>query len=162
MENLVFSMPKKGLLSVDQAISAIVKKILPLKKEEKIKLSDSLGRILSKNVISKRNNPSEDTSAMDGFAINIKNSTNEFKIIGESSAGNPFVDKVGKNETYLKRFINVNDTINPYIIFPDLSFVELPVRGDLNSVPLYTTSYQRVIQYVYTLRCSIGQMLKIL
>ena len=92
-------MPKKGLLSVDQAISAIVKKILPLKKEEKIKLSDSLGRILSKNVISKRNNPSEDTSAMDGFAINIKNSTNEFKIIGESSAGNPFKGKVGKNET---------------------------------------------------------------
>ena len=64
-------MPKKSLLSVDKAISAIVKKILPLKKEEKIKLSDSLGRILSKNVISKRNNPSEDTSAMDGFAVNI-------------------------------------------------------------------------------------------
>ena len=61
MENLVSSMPKKGLLSVDQAISAIVKKILPLKKEENIKLSESLGRILSKNVISKRNNPSEDT-----------------------------------------------------------------------------------------------------
>ena len=38
-------MPKKGLLSVDQAISAIVKKILPLKKEEKIKLSDSLGTV---------------------------------------------------------------------------------------------------------------------
>ena len=73
-------MPKKGLLSVDQAISAIVKKILPLKKEEKIKLSDSLGRILSKNVISKRNNPSEDTSAMDGFAINIKNSTMNLKL----------------------------------------------------------------------------------
>ena len=99
MENLVSSMPKKGLLSVDQAISAIVKKILPLKKEEKIKLSDSLGRILSKNVISKRNNPSEDTSAMDGFAIHSKSITNEFKIIGESSAGNPFKGKVGKNET---------------------------------------------------------------
>ena len=44
-------MPKKGLLSVDQAISAIVKKISLLKKEEKIRLSDSLGRILSKNVL---------------------------------------------------------------------------------------------------------------
>ena len=64
-------MPKKDLLSVDQAISAMVKKILPLKKEEKIKLSDSLGRILSKNVVSKRNNPSEDTSAMDLSLIHI-------------------------------------------------------------------------------------------
>ena len=91
-------MPKRDLLSVDQAISTLVKNILPLKNEEKIKLSDSLGRILSKNVISKRNNPSEDTSAMDGFAINSKNSTNKFKIIGESSAGNPFNGKVGKNE----------------------------------------------------------------
>ena len=92
-------MSKKELLSVDQAISAIVKNISLSKKEEKIKLSDSLGRILSKNVISKRNNPSEDTSAMDGFAINSMNYTNEFKIIGESSAGNPFKGKVGKNET---------------------------------------------------------------
>ena len=58
MENPVFSMPKQGLLPVDQAISSIVKKISILKKEEKIRLSNSLGRILSKNVISKRNNPS--------------------------------------------------------------------------------------------------------
>ena len=36
---------------------------------------------------------------LDGFAINVKNSNNEFKIIGESSAGNPFKGKVGKNET---------------------------------------------------------------
>ncbi len=92
-------MPSKDLLSVDKAISAIIKKIPLIKKEEKIKLSDSLGRILSKNVISKRNNPSEDTSAMDGFAINSLNSNNEFKIIGESSAGNPFKGKVGKHET---------------------------------------------------------------
>ncbi len=92
-------MHKQDLLSVDQAISALVKKISLLKKEEKIRLTDSLGRILSKNVLSKRNNPGEDTSAMDGFAINSINRTNEFKIIGESSAGNPFTGKVGKNET---------------------------------------------------------------
>ena len=36
---------------------------------------------------------------MDGFAINSINNTNEFKIIGESSAGNPFKGKVRKNET---------------------------------------------------------------
>ncbi len=91
-------MPKQKLLSVDQAISALVKKISLSKKEEKIKLSDSLGRVLSKNVISKRNNPSEDTSAMDGFAIHSLNNTNKFKIIGEASAGNPFKDKVNQNE----------------------------------------------------------------
>ena len=99
MEKLESSMPKKDLLPVDKAISAIVKKISLIKKEEKIRLSDSLGRILSKDVTSKRNNPSEDTSAMDGFALNSINSTNEFKIIGESSAGKPFKGKVGKNET---------------------------------------------------------------
>ena len=36
---------------------------------------------------------------MDGYAINSINSSNEFNIIGESSAGNPFTGKVSKNET---------------------------------------------------------------
>ena len=41
MENLVFSMPKKALISVDQAISAIIKKILPL--NQKIVISGKIG-----------------------------------------------------------------------------------------------------------------------
>ncbi len=92
-------MLKKKLLSIDQAISKIVKSLPVSKIEEKIELKDSLGRIITRNILSKRNNPSKNTSAMDGFAINALNHNTKFKIIGESSAGKPFKGKVGKNET---------------------------------------------------------------
>tara|TARA_E500000178_G_scaffold356142_1_gene431942 strand:- start:2218 stop:3435 length:1218 start_codon:yes stop_codon:yes gene_type:complete len=91
-------MDKKDLLSVDKAISDIIKKIPYAKSEEKVKLNDSLGRVISRDIISKRDNPSENTSAMDGFAINSKNTENEFKVIGESSAGKPYKYKVKKDE----------------------------------------------------------------
>ena len=92
-------MVKNNLISVKKAISNIVSKIPAIKKNEKVNLYECFGRILSKPVISKRNNPNEDVSAMDGFAINIKNMKNKFTIIGESKAGKPFKKTVKKNET---------------------------------------------------------------
>ncbi len=92
-------MVKSKLISVKKAIFYIVSNISELKKREKVSLEKSLGRILFKSVISKRNNPSENVSAMDGYAVDSSNKKKRFKIIGESKAGTPFKGKVKKNET---------------------------------------------------------------
>ena len=91
-------MVRKNLISVNKAISDITSKILEIKKAEKINLKNSLGRILSKPVISKRNNPYQAVSAMDGFAVNKNNFNKKFKIIGEAKAGSPFKKTIKKNE----------------------------------------------------------------
>ena len=87
------------LISVEKAILNIVSNISEIKKSEKVKLIDSLGRILSKSVNSKRNNPNQNVSAMDGFAVKKNNLKNRFKIIGEAKAGSPFNGKIKNDET---------------------------------------------------------------
>ena len=90
MGNQEHLMDKKDLLSVDKAISDILKKIPYTKSEEKVKLNDSLGRVISRDIISKRDNPSENTSAMDGFAVVHSDTTSppsQLSIIGASMAG---------------------------------------------------------------------------
>ena len=91
-------MVKNNLISVNKAILNITSKIMEIKKIEKINLNNSLGRILSKPVISKRNNPYQAVSAMDGFAVNYNNINKKFKIMGESKAGSPFKKILKKNE----------------------------------------------------------------
>lgn len=91
-------MVKNNLISVNKAILNITSKIMEIKKFEKINLNNSLGRILSKPVISKRNNPYQAVSAMDGFAVNYNNINKKFKIMGESKAGSPFKKILKKNE----------------------------------------------------------------
>ena len=51
----------------------ILKSIKVVKKIETINIMDSLGRIASKNIKSSINIPSFRNSAMDGYALNIKN-----------------------------------------------------------------------------------------
>ena len=83
-------------------------------------------------------------------------------------------DKVGKNETYLKRFIHVKDTINPYIIFPDLSLINYDfsninnVVSTLNSLNnnkfLYSfdTSRNNIIDFSLSLFSSIEDLSSII
>ena len=91
-------MVNKKLLSVKEAINEIVKNLQVLQSED-IELTNALGRTNAKKIISKLNNPSQDVSSMDGYAVNSKNNFKNYKIIGESSAGNPFKKSVGDGET---------------------------------------------------------------
>ena len=86
-------MLNKKLLSVEDAINKIVK-TLKIMKDEDIKLTDSLGRVTAKKIISQLNNPPSDVSSMDGYAINSEKIFKNYKVIGESSAGNPFKKSV--------------------------------------------------------------------
>ncbi len=85
----------------------ILKKAAIKIKDENIKTIDSLNRVLSENIYSKINYPTEDNAAFDGYVINsndtkkiYKKSPKLFKVIGSISAGTkPFKKKKGKFET---------------------------------------------------------------
>ena len=85
----------------------ILKKATIKIKDEDIKSTNSLNRVVSKNVYSGINYPSGDNAAFDGYAINSndtknikKNSPKKFKIIGLVAAGNkPFKKKIKKYDT---------------------------------------------------------------
>ena len=97
-------MPASKLISLDVAIRNIKSNFKKISNED-VFLQNSLGRCLAKPIFSKIDNPKYDVSSMDGYAINFKdftelNSKNNskkainFKVIGESSAGNPFEKKI--------------------------------------------------------------------
>ena len=85
----------------------ILKKATIKIKDEDIKSTNSLNRVVSKNVYSGINYPSGDNAAFYGYAINSndtknikKNSPKKFKIIGLIAAGNkPFKKKIKKYDT---------------------------------------------------------------
>ena len=85
----------------------ILKKTTIKIKDENIKSTNSLNRVVSKNVYSGINYPSGDNAAFDGYAINSNDSKNikknlpkKFKIIGLVAAGNkPFKKKIKKYDT---------------------------------------------------------------
>jgi len=97
-------MPASKLISLDVAIRNIKSNFKKISNED-VFLQNSLGRCLAEPIYSKIDNPKYDVSSMDGYAINFKdftelNSKNNskkainFKVIGESSAGNPFEKKI--------------------------------------------------------------------
>ena len=58
-------------IKVDEARKIILEKI-KVQGTEKVSISEALGRILSEDIIARRNNPPMDNSAMDGYALKAK------------------------------------------------------------------------------------------
>ena len=89
------------LINFDEAINLILslKKYI-IVKTEKITLSKSIGRILSKKLITLCDNPPVDISSMDGYAIKKRDSHREkiLQVIDESSAGSPSKKKVSTGQ----------------------------------------------------------------
>ena len=96
---------QSDLLSLDEAINKIKSNFKKIGNED-IFLKDALGRCLAKPIVSEIDNPKYDVSSMDGYAVNyedfaeLKDSKfKKFKIIGESSAGEPYSKKINVLET---------------------------------------------------------------
>ena len=89
------------LINFDEAINLILslKKYI-IVKTEKITLSKSIGRILSKKLITLCDNPPVNISSMDGYAIKKRDSHREkiLQVIDESSAGSPSKKKVSTGQ----------------------------------------------------------------
>ena len=101
LSNDCFKYSKKRI-SLEKAVSILEKRIKCIKKTQKIKLDQSLGRILSKDIISKLNVPPFDNTAVDGYAFKYsdlnKNKETKLKLSGRIAAGQNFNKKIKKGD----------------------------------------------------------------
>lgn len=66
---------------------------------EIVPVVDTLERYLAKDLAAKRDQPSADMSAMDGYAIRFEDRAGPWKLIGECKAGSPACRPIGPGET---------------------------------------------------------------
>ena len=85
---------------IEDALKQIKKISKKINSYEYVNLLNSNNRIVYENIKSKIKVPNYDNSAMDGYALNIKDTKNNniFNVVGTSLAGIPFKGKIKKNE----------------------------------------------------------------
>jgi len=88
---------KKPLLSVEDALSAILASARPLGMEE-VPLADAFGRTLARDLVALRTQPPKPLSAMDGYALRAEDAEKPLTVIGESSAGAGFAGLCGPGQ----------------------------------------------------------------
>lgn len=102
MKDNCFNEFDPNAIDVNQAINKIKSSIKSIKGYENVKIKDSIGRVLAKNVKSSINVPNYKNSAMDGYAIRINRvnqSSNILKCVGASLAGHKFSKNLRAGET---------------------------------------------------------------
>ena len=89
-----------GLKPFDDALKHILSSITAVSETETILLSDSLDRILAKDVLSNRILPPWHCSAMDGYAFRVDSldTSKTLTMVGASFAGHPYHGKVATGE----------------------------------------------------------------
>lgn len=85
-------------MSVAQARQYIQQFLSPVSACEILPIRETLGRVLSDDVISPSNVPNYNNSAMDGFAFKFSEGIKVIKIIGTAFAGKPFTSEVKAGE----------------------------------------------------------------
>jgi molybdopterin molybdotransferase len=87
-----------GLMSVDQALARMKATLPPPPATEHLPLGQCLNRILARDLVAPMDNPPQDNSAMDGYALRAEdladNPQQPLKIVGKSLAGHPFVGEL--------------------------------------------------------------------
>ena len=88
------------LLPVDDARASILEGVKPVS-GELVSISEARGRVLQKNVMSNRDQPAFDCSAMDGYAVRARDVAAvpvSLNVIGEARAGGAFGGKLKSRE----------------------------------------------------------------
>lgn len=85
-----------GLMRLEAALATLISSVKPVSTTETVSLEDSLGRVLAEPVVSPINVPSHDNSAMDGYALALKDLQNidTLPLAGQSLAGHPFSGEI--------------------------------------------------------------------
>lgn len=89
-------------LDENQAISKIVKSVVPIRETETINIKNAVNRSCATNIKAEISIPSFKNSAMDGYAVNLAGlKKNNYKLteIATSLAGKPYNKNLKKNET---------------------------------------------------------------
>ncbi|HNZ56356.1 MAG TPA: molybdopterin molybdotransferase MoeA [Methylophilaceae bacterium] len=85
-------------MSVNHARQFIQQFLSPVSATEILPIRESLGRVLSADIISPNNVPNYNNSAMDGFAFKYSEGVKIIKIIGTAFAGKPFNGEIKAGE----------------------------------------------------------------
>jgi molybdopterin molybdotransferase len=90
---------KKPLLTVEQALSAILATAHGPLAVEDVSLAEAFGRTLARDLVARRTQPPKPLSAMDGYALRAADvGLGPLKVIGESAAGAGFAGRCGPGE----------------------------------------------------------------
>lgn len=85
------------LLPVAEAQVRLLAMARPLSSEQ-VSLAQAAGRWLAQDLVARRDQPSADLSAMDGYAVRFTDLPGPLAVIGESAAGRPFSGAVKPRE----------------------------------------------------------------
>ncbi len=88
---------KKPMLSVEDALAAILAGVAPLESED-VPLAACFGRTLAHDIVARRTQPPSALSAMDGYALRAADATARLRIVGEAAAGSGFAGICGAGE----------------------------------------------------------------
>ncbi|MBB4196290.1 molybdopterin molybdenumtransferase MoeA [Rhodoblastus sphagnicola] len=89
---------KKPLLSVEDALAAILAQARGPVSVEDVALGDAFGRTLARDLAARRTQPPKPLSAMDGYALRAEDANAPLRVVGESSAGAGFAGSCGPGE----------------------------------------------------------------
>lgn len=86
-----------GLIALDEARDRLLALAAP-RPAVSMPLVDTTGLSLAEPLVSRRNQPAADLSAMDGYAVRGADLPGPWRVIGESAAGRPFSGMIGPGE----------------------------------------------------------------
>ena len=85
------------MISVSEALDRLFSLAEPLPTED-VPLIDASGRVLSRSVEARRDQPPFAASAMDGYAVSEAAPGLRFTVVGESAAGSRYLGRIGAGE----------------------------------------------------------------
>jgi len=123
---------KLDIVSYKEALAIALKNAVKELPTEVVFLSDSLGRVLSEDIIVKKNVPSFNNSAMDGFAFRHQEIENELKVASVIYAGDKPKEMLKPNECYkIMTGAKVPDDVDTVVAIEDCleatdSYIKVP------------------------------------
>jgi molybdopterin molybdotransferase len=95
------------MITVDEAVAIILGEISASPEAERVSVTEALGRVLAEEVVSRREHPPWDNSAMDGYAVrseDVRTASPQapvpLKVVGEVRAGRLPERDVGRGEAF--------------------------------------------------------------
>jgi molybdopterin molybdotransferase len=86
------------LLSLEEALSKILASLSPLCATEVLPLKQAKGRILAEPIQASQDLPAFANSAVDGYALNLKDQSSRLRVVGESFAGKPYLSPLSPGQ----------------------------------------------------------------
>ncbi len=91
------------MISLEEALEAVRARVQPLPAED-VPLAQAHGRILAAPLLAQRDQPAQDISMMDGYALRTRDAAGPLRVVGESAAGSAPRDRALKKGEALRIF----------------------------------------------------------